>query len=421
MAQRQVSQRAVAARPVQGALPAGMLAVLEASPNPIVAIDSRARIRYLNSQAERTFGYERNELMGQLIEILVPPALAAGHVHLRDGNLAHPVARPMGIGLDLTGRRKDGTEFPVEIGLTPVEMPEGLRIFATVVDISARKAAATHLLQVQKLESIGRLAGGIAHDVNNVLIAINGYAGLLAEDLAPDRRARLDPDEALENVEAIIAAATRAASLTAQLLAFGRKQVVLPEIVEINAAIRAVEPMLRQLIGENIALAVRPARDTGRIRVDRGQLDQILINLAINARDAMPDGGTITIESGNVELDATYAASNAGVTPGRYVCLAVSDTGQGMDAQTREHAFEPFFTTKALGAGTGLGLATTYGIVQQTGGHIQLYSEPGIGSVFRLYFPRTAERAHDRTAPRHVRVPAASGTVMVVEDAPCVL
>ena len=394
----------------------GTLAVLDASPNAIVAIDARGAIAYVNPQVALTFGYEPTELIGQPIEVLLPKAIADRHIAHRDGFLAHPVARPIGIGLDLAGRRKDGTELPVEISLSPVDTPEGLRVFATIVDITARKTAENHLLQAQKLESIGRLAGGIAHDFNNVLFAIKGYAELLTEDLAPERRDTLDPDEALRSVKAIADAATRAATLTAQLLAFSRRQVIRPEVLDLNAAIEDVEPMLRHLIGAQIRLVVRPGPGTGRIRADHGQLDQILVNLVINARDATPDGGTITIESGNVELDDTYVAQHLDVSAGSFVFLAVSDTGRGMDVETREHAFEPFFTTKEQGHGTGLGLATIYGIVQQTGGHIWLYSEPGIGSSFKLYFPRVDAPAAGAAARSPGREATGSGTVMVVED-----
>jgi PAS domain S-box-containing protein len=394
----------------------GTLAVLDASPNPIVAVDTHAAITYVNPQVANTFGYDARELIGQPIEILLPKGIAERHVAHRDGFLANPVARPMGIGLDLAGRRKDGTEFPVEISLSPVETADGLRVFATVVDITARKTAENQLLQAQKLESIGRLAGGIAHDFNNVLFAIKGYAELLTDDLSPERRDKLDPDEALRSVKAIGDAATRAASLTSQLLAFSRRQVVRPEVLELNTAIENVEPMLRRLIGAQIHLLVRPGPGTGRLRADHGQLDQILVNLVINARDAMPDGGTITIESGNIELDEAYAVQHLDVTPGPYVFLAVTDTGQGMDVQTREHVFEPFFTTKEQGHGTGLGLATIYGIVQQTGGHIWLYSEPGIGSSFKLYFPRVDAPAAEAQAQSPARTSVGTGTVMVVED-----
>lgn len=392
------------------------MAVLDASPNAIIAVDSSGRITYLNAQTEITFGYGRDELLGRSVEQLLPASAAEHHVAQRAGLFARPRARALGMGLDLAGRRKDGTEFPVEISLTPVQLDDGLHVFAIVIDITARKAAESQLLQAQKLESIGRLAGGIAHDFNNVLFAIKGYAELLTEDLGPAHRDKLDPDEALRSVEAISNAATRAASLTAQLLAFSRRQVVRPEVLELNAAVASIEPMLRPLIGAQIELVARLGPGTGRLRADPSQLDQILVNLVINARDAMPDGGSITIETGNVDLDDAYALDHPEVVPGPHVYLSVSDTGLGMDVETREHVFEPFFTTKELGHGTGLGLATIYGVVRQAGGHIWLYSEPGIGSTFKLYFPRVDAPASAAHAPGLPSAAAGSGAVMVVED-----
>jgi PAS domain S-box-containing protein len=392
------------------------MAVLDASSNAILSVDASGRITYLNPQTETTFGYPREELLGQPVERLIPGGAAKRHVAERNRVFAHPRARALGIGLDLTGVRKDGTEFPVEISLTPVEFDDGLQIFATVIDITARKAAESQLLQSQKLESIGRLAGGIAHDFNNVLFAIKGYSELLTEDLGPARRDKFDPEEALRSVEAINGAATRAASLTAQLLAFSRRQIVRPEVLELNAAVASIEPMLRPLIGANIELVVRPAPATGRLRADPSQLDQILVNLVINARDAMPDGGTITIETGNTDLDEADALEHIEVVAGPYVYLTVADTGLGMDVATREHIFEPFFTTKELGHGTGLGLATIYGVVHQAGGHIWLYSEPGLGSTFKLYFPRVDAPASAAHPTVHGPAVTGSGSVMVVED-----
>jgi two-component system cell cycle sensor histidine kinase/response regulator CckA len=286
------------------------------------------------------------------------------------------------------------------------------------VDITGRKAAEAQLLQAQKLESIGRLAGGIAHDFNNMVFAIRGYAEMLAEDLEPDRRDAFDHDLALRNALAIGEAADRAGNLTMQLLAFGRRQVVTPRVVNLNQGIRALEPMLGRLITETIELRLSLGATAGRIRADPGQLDQILMNLVVNARDAMPDGGRITIETGNVVFDRAYAMEHFSVEPGPFVLLAVSDNGHGMDRQTREHIFEPFFTTKELGRGTGLGLATIYGIVQQAGGHIWLYSEPGRGSAFKLYFPRVdVADAEDGDAPEPpVAGQGRMGTVLLVED-----
>ena len=387
--------------------------VLEASPNAMVAVDEAALITYANPQAVRDFGYSREELIGQPIELLLPERVAERHVGHRSAFIAHPAARPMGIGLDLAGRRKDGTEFPVEISLSPVQSAEGLQVFATVVDITARKAAEAALLQAQKLESIGRLAGGIAHDFNNMLFAIRGYSELLALDLSDG--SSLNVADAQERVQAIADAAERATSLTSQLLAFSRQQVVRPRVLSINAAVTAVEPMLRPLIGENIQLLLRLNSDTGHVRVDPSQLDQILVNLAVNARDAMPDGGTITIETGNATFDEPYALEHFDVTAGQYAFLAVTDTGVGMDRATREHIFEPFFTTKEQGKGTGLGLATIYGIARQAGGHIWLYSEPGHGSSFKLFFPRVDAVAVPETVAEH-RPPVGTGTILVVED-----
>jgi len=391
--------------------------VLEASPNPVVAVDSSGRISYANPKVEATFGYRRKELVGKRVEVLLPERVAKRHLAHRQGFLARPVARPMGIGLDLAGRRRDGTEFPVEISLSPVETADGLQVFATVVDITARKAMESQLLQAQKLESIGRLAGGIAHDFNNMLFAIRGYSELLAEDLAADH---LDRAEAIRNVAAIGDAADRAAELTAQLLAFSRRQVVSPKILDLNTSIRSVEPMARRLIGETVELRLRLDPETGRIRADPGQLDQILLNLVVNARDAMPEGGLIAIETGNTILDEPYATEHFDVTPGRYVMLAVSDTGTGMEREVREHIFEPFFTTKEHGKGTGLGLATIYGIVRQAGGHIWLYSEPGHGSAFKLYFPRVDAAPEPELAATPAAPIAVSGTILVVEDEPAV-
>jgi PAS domain S-box-containing protein len=399
----------------------GQLSVLDASPNAIVAVDRAGVIVYANPQASRTFGWPHEELLGNPVEMLLPDNVAIRHVGHRGTYRGNPHARPMGIGLDLWARRKDGSEFPVEISLSPLAVDDDSVVFATVVDITTRKAAEAQLLQAQKLESIGRLAGGIAHDFNNMLFAIRGYTEMLAEDLAPDRRHAFDHDLALVNVMAIEQAAEKAANLTMQLLAFSRRQVVQPRVVDVNGAVTAIDPLLRRLIGEQVELRLALDPAAGRILADPGQLDQILMNLVVNARDAMPEGGRVTIETGNVVFDEGYSMEHFAVEPGPFVLLAVSDTGQGMDRETRAHVFEPFFTTKELGRGTGLGLATIYGIVQQARGHIWLYSEPGRGSTFKLYFPRadaSAEAIAGGAAPTTDAV--SRGTVLVVEDEPTV-
>jgi PAS domain S-box-containing protein len=391
-------------------------AVLEASPNAIIAVDHGGRMIYANPQVETTFGYARAELLGQPVELLIPDRVSDRHVTHRSEFMAHPNARPMGIGMDLAGRRKDGSQFPVEISLSPVGSGGQVEVFATVVDITARKAAEAQLLQAQKLESIGRLAGGIAHDFNNVLFAIRGFGEMLGEDLEPNRRQTFDFEAAAATVDAITTAADRAAGLTLQLLAFSRRQVVSPRDLDLNASVKAIEPMLRRLIEEHIQLEVVLDQEIMAIRADPGQIDQILVNLVVNARDAMPNGGTITIATTTATFDAQDAADHFEAAPGSYVQLAVSDTGTGMDRETREHIFEPFFTTKEVGRGTGLGLATIYGIVRQLGGHIWLYSEPGQGSTFKLYFPQHEAPVEEASPPVHAPASSRTGTIMIVED-----
>jgi PAS domain S-box-containing protein len=390
---------------------------LEASPNVILTIAADGTIAYANPRVEEAFGYSSAEVVGLPLTTLLPEGVRDGQDGPRD-EFTNPVMRTPGSGLELLGRRKDGGEFPVEISLSPVETPEGLQVFATVVDITARKTAEGKLLQSQKLESIGRLAGGVAHDFNNILFAINGYAELLTEDLIDEAPA--DLGDVRHSVSAIAEAAQRGAKLTMQLLAFSRQQIVTERVVDPSAGIRDMEPMLRRLIGEHVRLEVRTHAPNIRLRIDPGQLDQIFMNLVVNARDAMPEGGTVTIEIGTAVFDEAYALEHPEVLPGEYVLVAVSDTGMGMDRQTREHIFEPFFTTKAPGQGTGLGLATIYGIVHQAGGHIWLYSEPGQGSAFKLYFPRVDEAATPEPAAPIEAPLAGTETVLLVEDEPSV-
>jgi len=266
------------------------------------------------------------------------------------------------------------------------------------------------LLQSQKMEAVGQLAGGVAHDFNNILTAISGYADILAEDLADNPRQ-------LEDIEEIRKAARRAAALTRQLLAFSRKQVLEPRIINLNDVVLNLDKMLRSLMSESIELKAVLAPDLMATRADLNQLEQVIMNLAINARDAMPEGGSLTIETANVTLDQQYAARHVSVAPGDYVMVAVSDTGCGMDEKTKARIFEPFFTTKPAGRGTGLGLSTVYGIVKQTGGNIWLYSEPKKGTTFKIYLPAVNALPEDIGKPAPLE-PAQSGggTVLLVED-----
>jgi PAS domain S-box-containing protein len=378
----------------------------------VISIDATSTIEFANPAAERIFGYTAAELAGQPLTKLMPERfrnrhLAALRRYVDSGN--RTIAWD---GTELVGLRRDGREFPIDVAFAEDLLGEHRTFTGTIRDISARKSLEEQLVQAQRLESIGRLAGGIAHDFNNILTAILGYAGLLSEELPAN-----DPNR--DKVVGIEQAARRATTLVRQLLAFGRRQVLHPEVLDVNEVIRAVTPMLERVIGEDIRFATRLTGKVHPIEADRGQLEQVLVNLVVNARDAMPRGGQLTIETENVELDEAHAQQHPEVMPGRHVMLAVSDTGHGMDAATQARIFEPFFTTKEVGRGTGLGLATVYGIVRQSGGHIWVYSEPDKGTSFRLYFPFVAaETERASTTPPAVLPEERNGreTVLVAED-----
>ena len=276
-------------------------------------------------------------------------------------------------------------------------------------DITSRRLLEEQFLQAQKMEAVGRLAGGVAHDFNNLLTVINGYSALALETLR-----EFDPLH--EELQEIYKAGERAASLTRQLLAFSRRQALAPRVLDLNLIVSDMDRMLRRVLGEDIELAATLEPGLGSILADPGQIEQVIMNLAVNARDAMPDGGRLLIETANADLDDTYARQHNAVAPGRYTMLAVSDTGCGMDAETRAHIFEPFFTTKGPGQGTGLGLAVVFGVVQQSGGNIWVYSEPGKGTTFKIYFPSAGNRAAAVEQGPPARRSAGSETILVVED-----
>ncbi len=289
-----------------------------------------------------------------------------------------------------------------------------VRVWGTQRDVTEQRHLEEQFRQSQKMEAVGQLAGGIAHDFNNLLTAILGNTQLLLRELPPGDSKRGD-------VEEIRKASERAASLTRQLLAYSRRQMLQPEVLDLNVVVAEMDKMLRRLIGEHIALVAVLTPDLGRVRADPNQIEQVIVNLAVNARDAMPDGGKLTVETANVDLDEAFAQAHLGSVPGSYALLAVTDTGAGMDATVRAHLFEPFFTTKEVGKGTGLGLATVYGIVKQSGGYISVYSEPGRGSSFKIYLPRIATPADAPPGPQKSGPAPGSETVLVVEDEAAVL
>lgn len=306
---------------------------------------------------------------------------------------------------------QDGSIRFIESQGSVIRGTEGKPANVVVVsrDVTERKNLEQQLLQSQKMEAVGQLAGGVAHDFNNLLTIINGYSQMLLDGLGADKPGR-------SGLEEIRKAGDRAASLTRQLLAFSRRQVLAPQVLDLNAAVADISTMLQRLIGDNIQLATVQCVGLGRVKADPAQIGQVIMNLAVNARDAMPHGGKLTIETSNVNLDESYARSHAGVKPGPYAMLAVSDTGIGMDTETRSHIFEPFFTTKGK-KGTGLGLATVYGIVKQSGGNIWVYSEPGRGTTFKVYLPSVEEEmVTSYSGARRAHSVAGSETILLVED-----
>jgi PAS domain S-box-containing protein len=418
--------------------------LLETAPDAIVAVGPDGTIHLVNAQAESLFGYTREELVGQSVELLVPDGVAAGHAANRAGYMENPITRPMGAGLELAARRKDGTEFPVDISLSSLETEGGILVSAAVRDVTDRKAVEAdqtrletelqqaradaeragleaQLHQAHRLESVGQLAGGIAHDFNNLLAGIMNYAALVAAGLN-DLLARhgIETDEAAvtltEDVHEITDVAMRAAQLTHQLLIFSHREVVTPEVLDLNVIVADMEKLLRRTIGEGVNLRTALDPSLPRTRADRGQLEQIVMNLAVNARDAMAGSGCLRIETASFEADAAYGVEH-GIDPGGYVRLTISDDGQGMHPEVVRRAFEPFFTTKGKGEGSGLGLATVYGIVTKAGGDVAISSEPGTGTTVVVDLPITDDDpVADRTAPGDRSLPAQGETILLVED-----
>ena len=526
--------------------------LLETLPDAIVAVDRDGTIVQVNSQAQDLFGYDRNELIGQKVEMLVPESYRRQHHHHRQGFAATPKTRRMGADLDLYGRRRNGSEFPVEISLSPVSVENGMFVLSAIRDISdrkriaeelrraneelhrrtaeqlgeyrsrlasiidssedaiiskgldgkitswnkgaehiygytpeevvgkhislltpsdhpdeipeilqkiargesiehhesvrltkdgrhlnvsisvsplrdatgdivgasaiarditAQKRAEGQLRQSQKLEAIGRLAGGVAHDFNNILGIINACTEFLRDRIDP----AAEPSLYVENIKK---ATERGTSLTRQLLAFSRTPAIQPRVLDLNERLKDISKLLRPLLGDDVQILIVPKSPSAVVEADPGQLDQIVVNLAVNARDAMPRGGKFILETGEVRFDEAFADQHQPMVAGKYVLLAVSDTGNGMDEATVSRIFEPFFTTKEVGKGTGLGLATVYGIVKQSAGHILVYSEPGHGTTFKIYLPSAEHKIGIGPKPEVETVgPKRQGTtILLVED-----
>ncbi len=383
-------------------------AALDAAADAIVITDRAGAIVWVNPGFSKLTGFTSEEAVGRNPRDLVKSGKhePAFYQDMWDTILAGRVWRGT-----LTNRRKDGTLYTEEQVITPIrDSSEAITHFIAIKeDVSERLALEAQYRHAQKMESVGRLASGIAHDFNNLLTVINGMAELVLE--------RLDPgDLAHRDVQEIRRAGDRAAGLTGQLLAFSRQQILAPQVMDLNVVVAGMATLLHRLLGEDIDLVVVPAPDLGRIKADPGQVEQVITNLAVNARDAMPLGGKLTIETENVELDEAYADRHAeSVSPGDYVLLAVSDTGTGMDEDTRARLFEPFFTTKGHGKGTGLGLSTVHGIVKQSQGFIWVYSEPERGTTFKVYLPRVTE-AERLQRPKVDVSTTGTETVLLVED-----
>jgi len=383
--------------------------ILNCLRDPVVVKDPLHRFVLVNQAFLDFAGKSREEVIGETAYSLLPREKADFIWAREEETLNQGIEQYEEIELP----DKDGKIHTMMVRTARFMDKEGNKQFVAVLrDISDYRRLQEQFLQSQKMEAIGKLAGGVAHDFNNMLNVINGYCELILDELGPNNPLR-------EDLNQISLAGKRASALTTQLLAFSRKQILQPEILNLNALIETLHPMLRRLIREDIEVVTVADPGLGRISVDPMKMQQVIMNLVVNAGDAMPEGGKLTIETANVEIDSEYASKNVAMKPGPYIMLAISDNGAGMDEETRSHLFEPFFTTK--GKGTGLGLSTVYGIVKQSNGFIWVYSEPGKGTTFKIYMPRVEGEAKELpTDTEKTQDLPGTETVLVVEDEPAV-
>lgn len=427
-----------------------LLGLFESAPDAIVVVDADGRIVRANAQVQAMFGYRREDLIGEPVEILLPERYRGKHVNHRIGYAVQPRTRSMGADLELYGRHQDGGEFPVDIMLSPLQRSNGTLVITIIRDITERKQvenelrkareqletrveqrtrelaeanralqneiaerarAEESLLQAQKMEVVGQLTGGVAHDFNNLLTVISGNLQMLQERVAHD-------PALLKLAGAAAKAAARGAELTQKLLAFSRRQPLQPQEIDIGKLVRNMSDMLRRTLGESILVQTTIESELAKALADPGQLENALLNLALNARDAMPSGGRLMIEAACAFFDPSLDTAETDVVPGPYVMVSVRDSGSGMSPEVMKRAFEPFFTTKGAGKGSGLGLATVYGFVKQSGGHVKIYSELLRGTTVQLYLPQAKGNDNAREEEYFSsHAPRARGeTVLLAED-----
>jgi PAS domain S-box-containing protein len=377
----------------------------------MVVVNQAGEIVLLNLQAEKQFGYSRDELVGQKVTNIIPQGFAERLIADGLRSAEEALAQQIGTGIELTALRKDGSEFPIELMLSPLESADGILITAAIRDIATRRELEHQFRQAQKMEAVGQLTGGVAHDFNNLLTVITCTIEGIAEAVA-------DNPELLAMARSIDQAAERGAQLTQRMLAFARKQPLQSRVIDLNEVATHMVGMLRRMLSEDINVKTKLGAGLWSATADGNQVEDAILNLAINARDAMPTGGKLVVETENVSLDKRYAAQNAEVMPGDYVSIAVTDSGTGMSAAVMERAFEPFYTTKEVGRGTGLGLSMVYGFAKQSRGHVKIYSELGRGTTIKLFLPRAAADSPSQIIPKAGTPERRLGseTILVVED-----